>query len=172
LFTYSGGPSVPGPVVVDGLAAAIRVNASVDPRQGGDGTLLRDGGISDPGNPAYVYNSTGAAGFGSRLRELVARLDAAQSFDPQAQLKSTTSVKDLAVQSGGWLEGERKTNSARYEDTKVVAERALAVWQNRVGINLDDELTALIALERSYQASSRLITTVNSMFDAVLNATR
>jgi flagellar hook-associated protein 1 FlgK len=68
LFTYSGGPSVPGPVAVDGLAAAIRVNASVDPRQGGDVTLLRDGGISDPGNPAYVYNSTGAAGFGSRLR--------------------------------------------------------------------------------------------------------
>ena len=37
-----------------------QVNASVDPAQGGDPTLLRDGGIS--GNPAYVYNATGGSG--------------------------------------------------------------------------------------------------------------
>ena len=54
---------------------------------------------------------------------------------------------------------------------QVISQQALTAWQDSVSINLDDELTSLIALERSYQASSRLITTVNSMFDALLGAT-
>ena len=40
------------------FAAAIEVNPNVDPSQGGDATLLRDGGISDPGSSAYTYNYT------------------------------------------------------------------------------------------------------------------
>ena len=66
LFTYSGAPAMPAAgVVVPGLAASISVSASVDPAQGGDVNLLRDGAISDPGNAAYVYNTSGAAGFSS-----------------------------------------------------------------------------------------------------------
>ncbi len=64
LFTYAGGPAVPPPgIVAIGLAGQITVNASVVPAQGGNVQLLRDGGISDPLNPAYNYNAGGAAGF-------------------------------------------------------------------------------------------------------------
>ena len=50
--------------------------------------------------------------------------------------------------------------------------RTGASGMSGVGVNLDEELTSLMALEKSFQASSRLITTVNGMFDALLQATR
>ena len=58
LFTYSGAPAMPT-TGQTGLAASIAVSANVDPSQGGTLTRLRDGGIGDPGNSAYVANTTG-----------------------------------------------------------------------------------------------------------------
>jgi flagellar hook-associated protein 1 FlgK len=173
LFTYPGGPVLPAAgVVADGLASVIRVNSSVDPSQAGVLSRLRDGGIADPGNPSYVYNGTGAAGYSDRLRELIDGLAATQPFDPAAGLAaSDAGVLAFAVDSAGWLEQSRATSRDRLEDKKVLSERALGAWQSRVGIDVDDELTALIALERSYQATTRLITSVNGMFDALLRAT-
>ncbi len=82
LFTTAGLTSLPSMSSATGLAAAIEVNPNVDPSQGGNATLLRDGGISDPGNPAYTYNTTGSASYTGRLQQLVAAISATQSFDP------------------------------------------------------------------------------------------
>jgi flagellar hook-associated protein 1 FlgK len=173
LFTYAGGPALPpAGTATAGLAASIRLNANADPMAGGLLSRLRDGGIAAPGDPSYVYNSSGAAGFSGRLRELVEQLTASRAFDPAAGLGTAdTGVLAFATASAGWLEGERSASSQRLEDKKVSSERALSAWQSRVGINVDEEMTTLIALQRSYQASSRLITTVGAMLDALLRAT-
>ena len=39
-----------------------------------------------------------------------------------------------------------------------------------IGVNLDFEMTLLLEIERSYQATSRLITTIDSMYDAIIAA--
>lgn len=172
LFTYSGGPALPPPgVVQDGLAARIIVNANVDPSQGGNLSRLRDGGIALPGDPAYVYNSTGVSGYSDRLRSLIARFGEAQPVDPSAGLGGNATLLAYAANSAGWLENQRQVASGQLQDREVLNERATGAWHSRVGVNLDEELTVMIALERSYQASSRLITSVNSMFDALLSAT-
>ena len=59
LFTYAGASSLPARRSVPGLASEITVSSAADPAQGGDPTLIRDGGIN---GAAYVQNSTGAAG--------------------------------------------------------------------------------------------------------------
>lgn len=83
LFTYPGAPAMPaGGTVLTGLAGTIRVNASVDPAQGGDATLLRDGGIS--GNPAYVYNASGGSAYSDRVQQLIDGLGANRTFDAAA----------------------------------------------------------------------------------------
>ena len=172
LFTYGGGPALPpSGVISDGLAAQITVNPNVDVAQGGLASRLRDGGISVPGDPSYVYNSANAAGFADRLRQLVDRLSGSQPFDQGAGLGTGASVREFAADSAGWLEQARQTSSGKLADKSVLSERANAAWQNRVGVNLDEELTELIALERSYQASTRLISSVNGMFDALFRAT-
>ena len=67
LFTTSGATSLPSTSAATGLAASIEVNPTVDPSQGGNVDLLRDGGIFAPGNPAYTYNATGAASYTGRI---------------------------------------------------------------------------------------------------------
>lgn len=174
LFTYAGGPMLP-PIgsVYDGLAGSIKVNPNADPAKGGALARIRDGGISDPGNPSYIYNTTSGASYGARLLGLVENLEAGQPIDTSVGLSvSPVSVLKLAATSAGWLEGERSATQGRHEAKKVLTDRALAAWQSSVGVNLDDELTALMSLERSYQASTRLINAVNVMFDSLLAATR
>lgn len=174
LFTYPGGPTLPASgLVTVGLAATINVNANARLELGGALERIRDGGISDPGDPRYVYNSGTLPGYSGRLRELVDRLSDDQPFSPAIGISVLAGgVTALAIASAGWLEGERSAKTKDSEQDKVLAEKATGAWQSKVGVNLDDELTALMALERSYQASTRLISSVNTMYDALLAAVR
>lgn len=172
LFTFPSGPSLPAAgTAMAGLAAAIHVNANVDPAQGGQVSLLRDGAISNPADPNYGYNPSNAAGYSARLQELADALGLPQSFDPQAGLGTGMSVAAFASASAGWLENARSDAGGRLEQAEALAQRTTTAWQDRIGINIDDQMTELIALERSYQASSRLLTAVGDMFNALFRAT-
>ena len=170
LFTTSGATSLPSASASTGLAAAIEVNPNVDPSQGGNATLLRDGGISSPGNPSYTYNSTGAASYTARLQQLVSAIGATQSFDPSAGLGSTASLSGYANASVSWLQAENQqaSNASAYQS--ALATQASSALSNATGVNLDAEMTNMLSLENSYASSAKLLTTVNSMFSALLNA--
>ena len=170
LFTTPGATSLPSIAAATGLAAAIEVNPNVDPSQGGNATLLQNGGISDPGNPAYTYNSTGSASYTGRLQELVSAIGATQSFDPSAGLGSSTSLSDYANASVSWIQGENQqaSNASAYQN--ALATQASSALSNATGVNLDAQLTNMLNLENTYASSAKLLTTVNSMFSALLDA--
>ncbi|MGY3075658.1 flagellar hook-associated protein 1 FlgK [Bradyrhizobium sp. LM6.10] len=101
LFTYPGAPAMPASATVSvGLAGLISVAASVDPVQGGNPNLLRDGAIS--GNAAYQYNTAGNAGYSTRLQQLIGNMDASQPFDATTQGKPNGSLIDFASSSASW----------------------------------------------------------------------
>jgi flagellar hook-associated protein 1 len=170
LFTWSGAPAMPSGGIQVGLAGTIKVNASVDPDQGGNPTRLRDGGISNPGNPAYVYNATGAAGYSDRLNQILDALDQQQSFDPAAAAGSTATVSDYASSSVAWLQAARKSATDDSDYKSTLLSRSADALSSATGVNLDEEMTLLLELERSYQASSKLITTIDNMYGALLSA--
>lgn len=171
LFTYSGGPGLPATgTSIAGLAGDIKVNANVDPSQGGNANLLRDGGISNPSNPAYKYNTTGAAAFTDRIQQLIDALETARPFDPDAQLPATASVSSYAKASVSWLEALRQSAQSDSTYKKAVSDRAASALSKETGVNLDEEMTRLLDLERTFQASSRLISTVDSMMQTLLEA--
>lgn len=168
LFVYSGSPAVPGAgTLVPGIAREISVNAAVDPTQGGDPTLLRDGGIN---GAAYVYNLSGAAGFNDRLLELNENLYSARAFDVGAQAGTNTTIVNFSSNSVGWLGHSRQTAAAEYEFRSVLQERAAESLSKETGVNLDHEMTLMLELERSYQATARLIATIDNMYAALLLA--
>jgi flagellar hook-associated protein 1 len=175
LFTYTepGGQqatSLPSMSAAAGLAAAIEVNPNVDPTQGGNPNLLRDGGISDPGNPAYTYNTTGAASYTGRIQQLIGQISATQSFDPSAGLGASSSLADYANASVSWLQGQNQqaSNSSAYQNT--LATQATSALSNATGVNLDAEMTNMLNLENTYESTAKLLTTVDSMFSALLDA--
>jgi flagellar hook-associated protein 1 len=170
LFTYPGATQSPPAALISGLAGRIVVNATVDPAQGGDATLLRDGGAS--GDPAYVYNPTHAPGYANRLIDLVGASATPISFDPVAGLGNSASLEAFSAASNGWLGAQRQQadNATTYYDA-VVAQTTQAL-SNATGVNLDDQMSQMLALENSYQASAKLLEAVNSMFDSLFAAIR
>ncbi len=171
LFTYPGAPAMPASgTIEDGLAGLIKVAASVDPNQGGDPGLLRDGGIGDPGNPAYNYNPTAAASFSDRLNALIDGIASQRSFDPNAAVGSTATLADFAASSSGWLEALRKSTSEESDYRSALHDRANEALSRATGVSLDEEMALMLELERSYQASAKLISTIDSMFATLLAA--
>lgn len=168
LFSYGGSPTVPASAtIITGLAGQIAVNAAVDPNQGGDLNLIRDGGIN---GAAYNYNSSGAAGFTARILELADGIFASRSFDPAAEAGNQDSVADFASTSVGWLQEQRSSVGGELEFNLTLQERSVEALTQVIGVNLDFEMTLLLEIERSYQATSRLITTIDNMYDAIIAA--
>jgi flagellar hook-associated protein 1 FlgK len=172
LFTYPGATLVPAPSIIAGLAGEIIVNANADPAQGGDITRLRDGGISYPGNPAYIYNTTGDAGFTARLLQLNAALFTSQTFDPAAGLNAQGSLMDFATDSLGWLSTREKQFSSSIAYQSALLNQATQALSDATGVNLDEQMSRMLDLENSYQASAKLLATVDSMYQALFNSLR
>lgn len=170
LFTWSGAPAMPGSAVVPGIAGSIKVNPNVNPAAGGNVNLLRDGGISNPGDPAYTYNTSGAAGFSDRLRELLDMMTTPQDFDPLAGLGTNVSLSKYAGASAGWLEEARRSATSDADFSATLLNRASTALSNVTGVNLDEEMTIMLELERSYQASAKIVSTIDAMFDTLLAA--
>lgn len=166
LFTDGGSSSVPT-TIVPGLAGSIKINASVDPTQGGNAELIRDGGIAGAN---YTYNSDGSASYTDRIQQLITNLGSTQTFDPSTQIHSTGSMLDFAKSSVSWLEALRQSSANEAESRQTIADRAATSLSQDTGVNLDEEMTNLLSLERTFQASSRLISTVDNMISTLLQA--
>jgi flagellar hook-associated protein 1 len=169
LFTFPGATGVPSLGAVTGLAGAIEVNPNVDPAQGGNPNLLQDGGISSPGNSAYTYNTTGAAGYTGYIQHLIDGIGATQSFDPTAGLAASQSLASYANASVSWLQGQNQQASNQADYQSAVASQASSALSNATGVNLDSELTNMMSIENSYTTTAKLLTTANAMFSALLN---
>ena len=170
LFTTPGAVNLPSMTATTGLAASIEVNPNADPSQGGDPTLIRDGGVSDPGNAAYTYNTAGAASYTGRIQQLVGQISATQSFDPSAGLGSSSSLIDYANASVSWLQAENQQASDASSYQSALATQAASALSNATGVNLDAEMTNMLNLENSYASTAKLLTTVNGMFSSLLQA--
>ncbi|MGY4512503.1 flagellar hook-associated protein FlgK [Bradyrhizobium sp. USDA 3650] len=169
LFTYPGAPAMPASAtVLVGLAGTISVAASVDPAQGGNPNLLRDGAIS--GNVAYQYNTAGNGGYSTRLQQLIGAMDASQPFDATTQGKPNGSLIDFASSSASWIENQRKTADSNVTYQKTLLDRSTAALSNVSGVNMDDEMSLMLQVERTYSASSKIISTVDEMLQSLLAA--
>jgi flagellar hook-associated protein 1 FlgK len=168
LFTWSGGPTVPASgVAVASIAGSLKVNAAVDPSQGGSLWRLRDGGIN---GADYVSNASGAASYSDRLGELVDGLSAGRSFDPAAGLQSGQSLTSFSTASVSWLENERTSVTAAADYQNTLLSRASTALSNASGVNMDDEYATQLQLEQSYAASSKLVSVIDDLFKTLLNA--
>jgi flagellar hook-associated protein 1 len=171
LFTYSGAPAMPASgTLVPGLAAGLSVSANVDPDRGGSLSRLRDGGIGNPAQPAYVANPSGAASYSGRLQEMTDALGAARAFDPAAGADQSAGVIGFAASSVGWLEASRQRASAELDYRQTLVARSSEALSNATGVNIDEEMSKMLELERSYQASAKIIATVDGLFAALLQA--
>ena len=162
LFAWSGSPTLPANGIA-GIAAEIQIDPSVTR----DPSLLRDGGIGN--DPAYVSNPNGASSYASRLYALADALGATQSFMATG-LASRQSVTDLASQSEAWFERTRQEATDQATDSNASLVQAAAAFSNATGVNIDDQMSQMLDLENSYQASAKMMATIDTMYAALFSA--
>ncbi|WP_026480792.1 flagellar hook-associated protein FlgK [Ahrensia sp. 13_GOM-1096m] len=168
LFTYSGGPAIPGgATAVNGIALTLSVNAAFDPSVGGSADVLRDGGANGAN---YVQNTNGGAAFSTRLNSYIESIGQTITTDPSFGLAGSYSLSGYAQSSIGWLDGVRSTATRAAESKQALSDRLETALSSNQGVNLDEELSMLIELEQSYQASARVISTVNNMYATLLQS--
>lgn len=176
LFTWNAIPSLPTPpaiptagTLVSGLAGAIRINAAMDPAVGGDPAKLRDGGAN---GAAYVANTGVGPSYSDLLIAYGDRLDQPMAFSPAAGITSTSSVTSYSANAIGWFEAVRQQASLAADSKEALAARTAEALSNQTGVNVDTEMSLMLDLEHTYQASARILNTVNQMLDALLQAVR
>ncbi len=159
LFTDAG--SGFDPASLTGLAGRLAVNAAVDPAKGGQPALLRDGiGSSTPR----------ASGDGTAVTALLEAFTQPVATTPASGLPSGTTLFQYAANMVGaqHLEGSRA--QSQMAASKTTAETVDSSRQSVQGVNIDDEMQKLLVIQHSYAANSKMLTTVMSMFDTLLQA--
>jgi flagellar hook-associated protein 1 len=160
LFSYAGSPAVPGAGLIPGLAMQITVNSAFDPTVGGNANLLRDGGAN---GAVYQYNASNVSGFQGRLQSLIQSMGQTQSFSAATQLTSANTILGMATGSSGWIEAARSDADGKATNADAAQARTKAALLSATGVNLDTEMSTMLGLEKSYQASAKVLTTINQM---------
>lgn len=177
LFTWSPTPApvppaltpMPGSASVQaGLASLIAVNAAVIPPSGKP-NLIRDGGIN---GDTFVVNATKSTGYSDLLNKLDQAFDAKIAFNDATQIGGSHSLQAFAADSIGWLEMRRSTAASASENKLAMLSRATDAYSSETGVSLDEELSLLLDIEQSYKAAAKLMSTVDAMMQALLEAAR
>jgi len=156
LFTDGNNASF-DPLDEAGLAGRIQLNEALNPDDGGDASLIRDG-----------LNAT-ASGPVEDASLLVAIRDALNdsSIPASGDFTQPTTAGNLitAVLSDIGASRQSAEVDTTFSATQV---SSLQEVEAQSGVNTDEEMQKLLLIEQAYAANARVIQTVNELFDAIL----
>jgi flagellar hook-associated protein 1 len=141
-----------------GLSQRLRVNAAVDPAAGGALWRLRDGlGATIPGPPG-----NGALLGALHMAMSETRVPASSTITTAPRNLSALAADMLSLASTARVASETE---ASYHSARHAALREMEL---RKGVDTDQELQSLLAVEQAYAANARIIQTVDEMIKTLL----
>jgi flagellar hook-associated protein 1 FlgK len=166
LFTWSGAPAIPADgTLATGLAGELSLNALIDPQQGGNPELLRDGANFD-------YNAADHASFSDRLIGYTTGFDAAANYVSVDGTIVSRSLNDYATSVISWLEDGRKSATTAAEGRNAMLVRTAEALSNVTSVNVDEEMALMLELEQSYAASAKMMQVIDEMLQTLLGTVR
>jgi flagellar hook-associated protein 1 FlgK len=160
LFTAAGAAlDTSNTASVSGLAATIAVNPLVDPSQGGASWRLRDGAQAV---------TQGSASDNTTIIGFVNALQSSQSVSAVGGLPEATSLSDALSQVAGQQQSMSSSWTGLNTSRTQQATDANAAFSNQTGVNIDEQMQRLLIVQQTYQASTEVIKTASSMFNALL----
>ena len=157
IFTDSGGAF--DPANTGGLAGRLRLNAAIDPSQGGSVTRFRDG---------LGATTAGPTGQADVLNNLVEAMTQVSTAPSGSKLTGSHSSADLVAEISSMF-GE---NRIRHESLSVAANtRASVIGDAEIqasAVDTDYELQQMLLIEQAYAANARVVQTVGDMLDRLL----
>ena len=157
LFTDGGAAF--DPLNEEAIARRIQVNPAVDPSQGGDPTLLRDGlnaaGPGDVGDPTV-------------LRGLQDALTAAVPILSGAGFTGSLGFASFTTQLSSQVLFDSVDADARAADLTARLDTVSDAETNLVGVDTDAELARLLVVEQAFSANARVIQVVDELLERLL----
>lgn len=147
-----------------GFAGRVSLNALLDPSQGGNPLLLRDGIPSE--------NDDDDASFNDVLLRYIDEMNAPRTFETASGDVATVSLMNYSADAIGWLEGNRREAASGSDTKAALLMRSEAALSNATNVNIDEEMALLLELETSYAASARILQTIDSMLATLLEVAR
>jgi flagellar hook-associated protein 1 FlgK len=136
------------------------------------------------------YSVDGSTGLDFFSGDTAATIAVAVTNPDEVAISSTlgsldTSVADAIVEAGASADGPDReyqgmigqlgvaaqASARRTEIQATVTEQVDASREAQSGVNLDEEMTNLLTYQRGYEAASRVLTTIDSMLDQLINRT-
>jgi flagellar hook-associated protein 1 FlgK len=143
------------PLDFDGLSGRISVAASVDPAQGGAIWRLRDG------TGAVAPGPVGESGQINRWRDALAAPRMTTPGGPTLSATGQAANAASAIASLRVNSDELLSFAAARRDTLYAAETA-------GGVDTDQELQMLLRIEQAYAANAKVIQTIGSMMQTLM----
>ncbi|MCA0942297.1 flagellar hook-associated protein FlgK [Salipiger pacificus] len=159
LFTDAGA-ALSDPVAF-GLAARIAVNSAVVPDEGGAAWRLRDG---------MSATVEGESNETTQLNAFIDGMATKTSYDGALGLGNSATLADYM---SALISGQNTTRANAETAAETNAASAMTVQETRLGfmgVNVDDELQQLVAIEQAYSANAQVMSTVMSMLDTLLDS--
>jgi flagellar hook-associated protein 1 FlgK len=147
-----------------GVSASINVRADIrrSPAKLAGAAVQWDPSAGPGGAYGLSPGDDGAA------QALAATLAAGTGFDAAGGLPAqTTGLADYAAQIVGRAAADKQSLGARATDQQALVETLDHQARSFSGVNLDQELADLMLYEQAYSAAARVISVVQSMFDAL-----
>jgi flagellar hook-associated protein 1 len=131
--------------------------------------------VANPGD-LVSYQASTQSGDPTRPDFLASQLTSAQlTYSPQTGIGSTTQPYTGTLSDYiGQVLNTQGANAASAQSLSsgqdVVVNSLQQSLNNQSGVNIDDEMANLLALQNAYSANARVLTTVNQMFTTLLQA--
>lgn len=165
LFVDSGG-TVPADALGNeqGFAGEIEVNSNII----ADSTILVTG---DTGDVLNTYTNIGSGDH----RIAAAMLDAfttSQTFVAGFGLTATNTIEGFAAEMIGYQANQKADYESQLTFQNNFLDTLEQTARDESGVNVDEEMAKLIELEAAFAASARVLTTVQSALDELVNIIR
>ncbi len=157
LFTDNG--LALDPNNLSGLAGRLRLNAAIDPSQGGSAARLRDG---------LGATTIGPVGNADILNRVLDAFTNANNAPASSGLNGSFSSSELAAGFSSLI-GEARLNADAIATTSLARASALADAELSLGgVDTDAEMQSLLLIEQAYAANARVIQTISDMLDILM----
>ena len=156
-----------------GLGATSDANhffAAVDTTNGVDNALTIQVNPDLVANPGLL--DTGAAGQDPSITAtLSGNLASATAFAAAGGIPATTTtIANYVAQMIGATAAAGSSATSNATDQSSLLSQMQSQYSSATGVNLDTELSQLVVYQNAYSASARVISTIQSMFQALMSA--
>lgn len=158
---FTDGAAAFDPMPAPGLAARITINEAVRGPAGDTLWRMRDGMGADA--PGPESDST-------RIESMIAAFDSVQTLSPGTGLGAAARLTDFIP---AMIADQQVARSSAQGNADALRAGAQALETARLGVqgvNIDDELQQLAAIEQSYAANAIMMRTLGEMLDTLLAA--